>query len=434
MIKVNRFRTIKGKTPKTTRLLITFLLLTPLFWKCISPPDYLGYELIPGQDMLSTKVDTTFSVSAFTLMGDTLDTRWFSQAIVGAMYDGVFGKTKAGILSSVQIGSVNHKFGANPVIDSVFLTLALKEQFGDPNIPIKVFVHELTDTLHRDSVYNALDPLSNIYNPEPIGTVSYQGGTKLKVPISMEWAQKFLTADSVTLADQKEFEKLFNGIYIRTNHLDTYGKSFGFFDWNNIENQILLHYTKNEEDTSYKATYVMLLNTFCKRYIHFEHDYTAADPSLKINSLNDSLNQDSVFYVQGMGGVRGMIRLNDLQSWAEKMPIAINRAQLIIERELHDAMPPDSIINTITIYYKKGSSIELIDDYDVSSSVGGKYVMSKQHYSFNISLHLQKLLNGDIESDILYLEPESYLKPNQSVLRSSNHTGKMKLIITYTKL
>jgi hypothetical protein len=207
-----------------------------------------------------------------------------------------------------------------------------------------------------------------------------------------------------------------------------------YFDWNSIENQIAIHYTKTVEDSLVKSTYVMLMNTFCTRYIHLEHDYTAANPALKINNLNDSVNQDSVFYVQGLGGVRGMIRLNDLKSWADSMPIAINRAQLIIERESHDAMPPDSLISTLTIYHKNDNKISLIDDYNLGSGVGGKYVRSKQHYSFNITLHLQKLINGDVEGDVLYLEPESYLKPNTTVLRSGNHSGKMKLIITYTKL
>ena len=405
MIKVKRYFSHQGLLIKPIRTLTVFLLITPIFWQCISPPDYLGYELIPQQDLLRTKVDTSFTVSAFTLLGDTLDTRAFSEAIIGAMYDEVFGKTKAGFLSSIQIGSLNHKFGENPTIDSVILTLKLKTSFGDPSIPLKVYVHELTDTLSQDSVYNALAPLSEIFNPEPIGTISYMGGSLLKIPLSHEWAQKFLTADSATLATQASFDSLFHGLYFRTDHLTSHGKAMYNFDWSSLENQIALYYTKTVEDTLVKSVYIMLMNTFCTRYIQLEHDYTAASPALKINNLNDSVNQDSVFYVQGLGGVRGMIRLNDLKSWADSMPIAINRAQLIIERESHEAMPPDSLISTLTIYHKEDNKIKLIDDYKLDSGAGGKYIRSKDHYSFNITLHLQRLLNGDIESDLLYLEP-----------------------------
>lgn len=434
MIKANFSRnTLPNLKPLRSFTLI--LLLSLLLWRCISPPDYLGYDIIPSQDFLSVKVDTSFTLSAYTLAGDTLDSRAFTEAIVGSVYDEIFGKTQASFLSSVQIGSVNHDFGDDPVIDSVFFILNHKETFGDPSIPMKIYIHELTDTLHVDSVYNALDPLSDIYNPEPIGLINYQGDSQLKVPLSFAWAEKFVTADSVSLSTQADFQKLFNGIYVRTDPFETHNKAVHYFDWNNTNNRIVIYYTKTiEEDSIVSSSFTMLLNTFCKRYNHFEHNYSAASPSLKINHINDTIIQDSVFYIQGMGGVRGMLKLNDLKSWLDSMPVAINRAQLIIERESHAGMPADTIIDKITIYHKDDDKINIIDDYDLNAGAGGTYNRAKDHYSFNITLHLQHLLNGDLSTDKLYLEPESYLNANRAVLRSGNHSGKIKLIITYTKL
>jgi len=411
------------------------MLFSLLFWRCISPPDYLGYDVIPSQDFLKVEVDTSFTLSAYTLVGDTLDARFFTEAIVGSVYDEIFGKSQASFLSSVILPSLNHDFGENPVVDSVFLILNLKESFGDPTIPMKIYVHELTDSLQEDSVYNALAPLSNIYNPEPIGFTNYQGDSQLKVPLSFEWAQKFITADSVTLSNQNNFDSLFYGIYVRTNPFETLNKTVHYFDFTNTSNRIVIYYTKTvEEDSTTSSYFTMLLNTYCKRFNHFEHDYTAASPSLNINYLNDTTIQDSVFYIQGMGGVRGMLKLNDLKSWLDSMPIAINRAQLYIERENHSGMPADTIIDKLTIYHKENDKINLIDDYDIDAGAGGVYSRINNYYSFNITLHLQHLLNGDLKTDKLYLEPESYFDANRTVLRSGNHSGKIKLKITYTKL
>lgn len=435
MIKVNLPSNTLRPNRKPYHFFFLFLFFSLLFWRCISPPDYLGYDVIPSQDFLNVKVDTSFTLSAYTLAGDTLDSRYFTEAIVGSIYDEIFGKTQASFLSAALLGNIGHDFGDNPVIDSVFLILNLKNSFGDPTIPMKLYIHELTDSLHTDSVYNALDPLSEAYNPEPIGFTNFQGDSELKVPLSFDWAQKFINADSVSLSTQSDFGKLFYGIYVRTNPFETHNKSVHFFDWTNTNNKIVIYYTKTiEEDSIASSSFTMFFNTYCKRYNHFEHDYTAASPSLKINHLNDTLTQDSVFYIQGLGGVRGMLKLNDLKSWLDSMPIAINRAQLIIERENHTGMPADTIIENITIYHKEDNKINLIDDYDIDLGAGGSYNRAKDHYSFNITLHLQHLLNGDLKTDELYLEPESYLSAYRAILRSGNHSGKIKLIITYTKL
>lgn len=207
MIKANFTSNTLRLNRKPYRSFFLFFFFSLLFWRCISPPDYLGYDIIPSQDFLNARVDTSFTLSAYTLAGDTLNSTSFSEAIVGSVYDEIFGKSQASFLSSVLLGNIGHDFGDDPVIDSVFFILNLKKSIGDPTIPMKIYIHELTDTLHGDSVYNALDPISEIYNPQPIGQTNYQGDTKLKVPLPFDWAQKFIDADSVSLSTQDDLDR-----------------------------------------------------------------------------------------------------------------------------------------------------------------------------------------------------------------------------------
>ena len=156
-----------------------------------------------------------------------------------------------------------------------------------------------------------------------------------------------------------------------------------------------------------------------------------------IKFLNDTITQDSVFYLQGFGGVYGKLRLDGLTNWIDSMPVVINRAELIIERENSLLLPEDSILNSIAIYMPigEGQLSRIVDASSFSSTFGGTFSQSKNYYSFNITLHLQQLLTGDLTEKWLILEPSNTLSEvNRAILRSGNHRRKIRRALTYTKL
>jgi hypothetical protein len=434
-----------SKTPKNQRLSFKFffslLFISLLAWQCVSPPDYLGGDLIPDQDKFNVKYDTTFVLSGYTVPYDTVITMMFQDAILGETFDPVFGRTKSSFVTQI-LPSVNaHKYGTEVTVDSAFLVLRLRSKFG--NEPINVGVYQLTDSLHYDSIYNALIPIDQLYSDIQIGNTfdgPYSGDkNQIKIKLDNDWVLNTLVgADSASMATIANFTKHLYGLYVKTTgDFGAYAKGMYSFDYISTESRVAVYY-KNAEMTQDTASLVFayVLDHRCRRFINFQHDYSVADPGLKMSFNPPTNTQDSVFYVKGLGGSRGLIKLDDIFNWQDKMPVAINKAELRIELEQRDGLPRDSIISQMLFYQIKDYQKVGIIDYSINESVfGGFYRRSKNYYSFNITYHLQNLLKNPDPDLTLYIEPKDFSKiSNGAVLRSGSHTGRMKLLITYTKL
>lgn len=422
-----------------------FLFFSVVFWQCVSPPDFLGGDLLPDGDVFRVKTDTSFQFSVYTSDYDSLNTAQFGTAVVGETFDPIFGRSRASFLSQILLPNANHKWGTNPVIDSVFLYLSLSDKLG--NEPIYFGVYELVDSLSLGVGYNGLNSVDNFVGTTEIGAtlLPYTGEeTVLKIPIDPVWVNnKLIIAaqqDTTIMSSQENFLKHFPGIYVAPkNTFATYAKGMYYFDYTNTASTLSVFYSNDEqdEDATTSLTYSLVFSANgSARFNHFQHDFSVADPELavKFNS-QEGAEQDTVVYVKGLGAARGMIVLDDIYDWASQMPMAINRAELQIELENHEGMPADTLLNQLFLYtLKDGKPADLLDRLYDEENFGGKYRKSKNRYSFNITYHLQSLLNDPEQSKIIYIEPRNgSIRANGAVLRSGVHSSRMKLIITYTK-
>ncbi len=401
---------------------------------CYTPSDYLNTDFIPDHERLYVKTDTSFIMSAHTIEYDTAYIMGFEDIVLGAINNNVFGKTRVSFMSQIRPSFLNHKFGTNPEVDSIFLFLKLNAFYGDKSVPVTINVYELATPFDKDSLYNAFSPVGDMINPTPIGTASYQGESYVKVPISNEWAQKLITADSVTMATDTSFVKYVYGLYVSAEHLNVPGKAMYYFTYMSSLNNLSLYYTKNEPDTTFQVKFDYQFTSYSHRNIRIEHDKTAATPGEAIVGLNDTITQDSVFYLQGLAGTKGLIELTDIAAWADSMPVIINRAELRIPITNAPFFEQDSSQMPISIFKKVSNSLVPIIDMS-GNNFGGTYSKSKGYYSFNITNHIQDLLllpNSDLD---IYLEPRTrFSRANQTILSSYINSNRIKLIITYTKL
>src|SRR6056297_2563986 len=99
--KVNR--TFLKRNLKVISVALFFLFLN---WQCISPPDFLGEDLLPEQDELSVKSDTSFLLSAYTTSYDTLSTSYFTDAVLGETLDDIFGHTRSSFATQFWLGAL----------------------------------------------------------------------------------------------------------------------------------------------------------------------------------------------------------------------------------------------------------------------------------------------------------------------------------------
>jgi len=88
---------------KGIKLPFFFLFFSVVFWQCVSPPDFLGGDLLPDGDVFRVKTDTSFQFSVYTSDYDSLNTAQFGTAVVGETFDPIFGRSRASFLSQILL-------------------------------------------------------------------------------------------------------------------------------------------------------------------------------------------------------------------------------------------------------------------------------------------------------------------------------------------
>jgi hypothetical protein len=428
----------KSKTFGFVKVLSISVVLLGIFTKCYVPSEYLESDLIPEDERLGVEIDTTFILSAHTVSYDNIiDTRGFTEIVLGAANSNVFGHVKSSFISQIGLTSANFKFKQGSILDSAVLYLNLKAFYGDKSETLNVSMYELSESLIVDSTYN--NYLPNMY-PTPIGTATYQGESKLRIPLTYDFANKLFTADSIHMARQDSFLNYIKGLYITTSSVSSYKKAMYYFNLTDAANSITLFYRAPNANLSLDTLqFKYQFSQSALRSLVFEHDHSTASPATAILNLNNTTTQDSVFYLQGLGGTRGLIKLEGLSDWANKMPVIINRAELRIEPEQVpiSIFEPDSVFTEINIFKKNSANqySAITDLQYYSGTFGGNYIKYKGYYSFNITNHLQEQLQSTTPNLDIYLEPRSrFARASQTILKTANNSKKIKLIVTYTKL
>lgn len=417
---------------------------------CYNEPEFIGKNLLPISDLKSVKLDTSFEVSAYTVKTDTIPTGLYSTAVLGCYNSKIFGKTKADFLSQLLIvfttDTVLKKTSPRPEPDSLILYMPLSRTWGTKNEAINVKVYELSDTLNYKIYYNGLASVDGKYYPTQINVPTiYKGEDTLKIRFTNEFAHKLINADTSELTSNAKFLKFMNGLYITS---DDYNGPDGVLYFFKSGMLLKLYYDSHEGGVKHDT--VFTYGTGSGRYNHFIHEFNpTVRPDLQIQHFNDTTFQDSVFYISGLGGARGLIKLDGVSEWTKKMPIAINRAELRIDVQDHPDFPKDSIISPLLYYYNRDtdtsslksyratSAYDIISlyDYSITQVQTSKYNKAKKYYSIDVTFHLQNLLKGKIKRDYFYLEPNDFkVNYKEGIFKSGKNSNRIKLIITYSKL
>ncbi len=432
-----------------SRHFLTIIAFTIGFNSCYNDPALIGNNLVPDGDKTSVKLDTSFAVSAYTIETDTIPTNGYATATLGVINSSVFGRVKADFVSQFWIfntkDSIYRMLPRLIVADSSFLTLKLKKVYGTKNQAINVKAYELSHALSIDSSYNGLANVDWRHSSLLVGETAYSGDTLLKIKLSNAFAQKLLDSDSAKFCSDTSFIRYMKGLYITCDDLTGSEKViYHFYQGAELSLRYTFTYNGVIHDTTFKY-----INYYSPKFNHYKHDPSTANPGLRINnqikiSQLSTATQDSVFYIQGMGGVRGLIRFDGVPAWAAKMPIAINRAELRFDVQDHPVFPADSILNPLHFYSYRFFNNSLssttndvvgIFDSQIGSNETTYYNKAKKYYSIDVTLHLQNLLRGKTSKNYVFLEPTDFKSGyKEGLFRSGNNSKPIKLFITYSKL
>ncbi len=434
------------------KFIAVFVALVVAISACNEYSDF-GVEILPKDDLITVKnIVVKDDVSSFAFREDSIRTDEPSKSLLGSFNDPVFGITNINFATQFRLKSFPG-FGTDPLADSVKLFLYYRLVYGDTVTAQKFRVYELESPLDIDASYHQYVDLKSMASDFLLGEVEYTPVIKqdsitqdtfyqlITIPLDISLAEKLVNADSLDMINNDVFLDFFKGLYIETEQVNGEGGAILSLEAASSDifqgSALLLYYNNAElrdialEDSSLSMPFV--ITQFSARVNSIEHDYTDTPFGGGINTRN---NEDSLIYVQATGGLKSNILIENLAGWKDSVNTAINKAELIfqidtIASDVHRFMPPLQLL--FTVIDSTGTEFLPID-YVFSPDFYGGYLRNDYTYHFNITQHLQEIINGNIGNFGFFLTPANKNnEANRVVLKGARSETGIKLLITYSK-
>lgn len=413
-----------------------------------------GLEVQPPSDKLGLVYTDTITVVSYTVNEYRIRTDETFLNLLGSYTDPIFGVTEASFCTQFLLPVPNLDFGSPSIlqVDSMVLSLRYNGYYGNTD-PQTFKVYELTEDILNSEVYYSNDSVK--YNPIEVGAIYNHvpnttdsiniGGTNtdphLRIKLKNSFAQKFINASgSSDMSTNQAFTSFFKGLYIKSDNVHVSGKG-GIFYFQLLSNisKLTLYYTNTSTNTSSSQDFV--INELSARFNLFKQNYNFINNSPIVSALSDTSIGKQKVYIQSMGGVKTKIYFPYFKNLASKGNLIINQAQLVLSvNEEGTGTNQYGAHNKLTLAAARadGSNAIIIDQLEGEAYFGGNFSTTSKEYRFNITRHMQRLINGQVPEDFgLFILPSGgAINANRTVLYGSDkeHPKHIKLILTYTKL
>ena len=409
-----------------------------------SEPGTIGVEVLPDSDQPGVYFDTTIVVEATTVREDSLrsDEGVAGFNLLGSYTDPVFGKSNASFYAQVRLPNNNASFtfGTSPVLDSVVLTLAYAEHYGDTVTPMQVEVFQTDESMVIDSNYYTNDQLAlgpQIYwgtvDVRPKDSLEISDAKRaphLRLKLDNNFGNSFLTSPTSNFLSNDAFIQFFKGIHVRTTDVNATGQGV-IMSFNLLAgmSKLTFYYT-NDGDTT-KRTANFEINSNCPRFNRFEHDYTISEfgNSFPVAGANR-------LYIQSMAGVKVRLKFPNLMNLVANGPVSVNKAELIIP--VTDNATFKNHQNLLVFGVDSAGAEALIPDLLESTNYyGGTFSATDNHYSFSINRYLQRVLSGRTQTDygLSLISSGGAINAYRTVVPGTSAPGsRIRLKLTYSKL
>jgi hypothetical protein len=431
------------------------------FTSCNESND-LGLELLPGEDLINVNnVVIKNGISAFTESENGIVTSNTTYNLLGSINDPVFGNTTISMAAQLRLTSFPD-FGTNPVIDSTFLVLFYRVIYGDTLTTQHLKIYELEQGLDADAEYKQDVDLKSMASTTMLGEISFVPKVELdtlyqdtvyqfvKIPMDNSLSERIANADSTELISNDMFLNLVKGLYIETERVSSpsSGTLLTFetvpASTTGFTGSALYVYYNNDENKAAAQPDTLArrfsITEYSARVNSIYHDYSGTPFE---STVNQDTEETANIFVQPTGGLKTKIVIEDLSHWKDTTNAAINKAELVFQVDTiasqKDIYPlPGRLL--LTYVNPKGEE-ELPDDYFYNSSYYDGYLRDDYTYHFNITQHVQQMINiTDPEDDKYVGNAGFYLttgrRPdigNRAVLEGTNADAGIKLIVTYSK-
>lgn len=412
----------------------------------------IGVEVLPDGDLISVR-NTSQQTRSYTFSEDSIRTDEAQYSLLGSFTDSLFGNTTIGMATQFRLFGFPDFKSNNAQYDSITLFMYYRIIYGDTLTPQKFRVYELKSPISPDEVYQQDIDLKSMSYDKVLGEYEYTPRVRLdsasqdtfyqliRMPLDNSLGEKLFNADSLDMINNDVFLDFFKGLYLETEKVDNQGGtilSLELLQRGNFDGSAIALFYHNDSLKSELGGDSVLYNPyivseFSARVNNITHDYTQTP---FYDNLNSEAVEDSLVYVQAMGGLKSRILIDELSSWKDSVNTAVNRAELIFTidttaSEVHRFPPPSQMLFTIV----NSDGIETLpQDYVFSPAFYGGGLNSDYTYRFTITQHLQSIIDGTAENKGFFLVPAvKNSQANRAVIKGSKSAAGVKLVITYSK-
>lgn len=439
---------MKDRYFELKNLIGAILLLSVVVWGCQKGDQTLGVNLLPGVKIYETRYHqekSTITTAIFTDTKIRVDRPVYN--LLGSFNDPVFGRTDASFAAQYRISIFNPDYTASSSLDSIVLRMTYKKMYGDTISTQTLKVYELTGSLNYDAIYLSSFNLKSLASIVPIGTTSYipkfrtdslKTDTTIQyvsVRLNPSFGNRLLHIDSLDMTSNDKFLNVFKGLYISSDPVSRKGSLVSI-----DASAITMYYhdpAKLNNDTLY-FNYIMTQNA--AKISSYVHDYSTAR---FFPNLDKEDNADTLVYIQPTGGIKAKILVPSLSLWKDSVKYAINKATLTfhVDTIMSDyrrySMPPRLYLKIIT---DTGTEEFPADSQLSSAYYGGFFDYTTATYSFNVTQHLQQLIDGvkadgtPIHNNGFYLvQSERNTSAERVILKGQGSSKPVELNISYTR-
>jgi hypothetical protein len=402
-------------------------------------PSIEDNDLLTDDDNLSLDKDTLY-FNTRTVRENPLKSNNVATVTLGHIDDPAFGKTATSFYAQCRLSKNNVSFGANPLLDSVVLSLKYSGKYGKFDQPINLVVYQLNqniDTLNynlNDAFQVKLPTIGQLTNYVPnltdsVVVVGVKKAPQLRIPLTTSFGNQILQSDTLNLVNNTAFLELFKGLYVTVS--SNSGNGLVYLDLKSAISGITLFYRNDTEDSLQ-----LFIPTSGISVNHIDNNYTGspAQSALSTTTAQPGVNS----FVQGGAGTYARLEIVDLDSFPKN--IAINKAELILTQSTDTSYLAPLLLDLFRVSDFDGPVS--LEDEGLSHYGGVRQVenvngVSLTRYRFNIKKYFQKLINGTHNNKGFFLKTLTPNTNSERVVIANSLTDpnfKIVLIVTYTKL
>jgi hypothetical protein len=302
-------------------------------------------------------------------------------------------------------------------------------------------VYELISDMDYDAKYLSSFNLKSLASPTVIGTTSFIPKFKtdssqtdtttqyIRFRLNPSLGNRLLKMDSLKMISNEEFLKYFKGLYVESVAASRKGTLVGLTA---AGSAIGIYYHTAAKDSLFFSYFV---TSNSANVASFAHDYSS---SVFGSHLNQELIEDSLTFLQPTGGTKVKINIPSLNKWKDSTDFIISRANITIYVDTLVSDPRRyGIPSSLYLKYMDSAGNEAFPLDSQLSSVyyGGTYDPYTASYSFNITRHLEQIINNEIESTSFYLvHSDRKGSPYRVVLKSGTSSRPIELEVKYNRV